>query len=337
MSGRFVTAALVVAIALITAPRTFTAVDARFESITVHGRSLEGNLEGDSPDRPAFVYLPPSYAERKDRRYPVIYLLHGYGGGPDVWNGRHRLPAGLGQAFANGVREMIVVAPDARTVHNGSFYSNSVTIGDWETFIADDLVRYVDSHYRTVASRASRGIAGFSMGGYGSLRIAMKRPETFAALYAMSSCCLTPTAGPRAGANALEAVTTREAVGAIDPRQRVSLAFAAAWAPNPNKPPVFFDAPTKNGEPQPEVIAAMNANAGVTLLHQHIPALRSLKAIGLEIGLQDNLLASNQRMHELLNAYKLDHSWETYEGDHGNRLAERLEGRMLPFFSKHLD
>ena len=111
----------------------------------------------------------------------MVYLLHGYGGGPDVWNTLHHLREGLDRGFGHGAREVIIVAPDAQTLHNGSFYSNSVTIGDWETFIAHDLVAYIDGHYRTIATRSARGIAGFSMGGYGTLRIAMKRPETFSA------------------------------------------------------------------------------------------------------------------------------------------------------------
>ena len=299
------------------------------------GRRLEGNLDGDSPDRRVFVYLPPGYAKEPRRRFPVVYLLHGYGGGPDVWNTLHHLREGLDRGFGHGAREVIIVAPDAQTLHNGTFYSNSVTIGDWETFIAHDLVAYIDGHYRTIATRSARGIAGFSMGGYGTLRIAMKRPETFSAAYAMSSCCLAPI-GARQATAALEKVTTVEAAKAIDRGQRVSLAFAAAWAPNPAKPPLYFDTPTKNGEPQVEVSAAMSANAAITMIHQQVPALKSLTAIGLEIGLQDGLLASNQRMHEVLDSYGIKHSWETYEGDHGNRLGERIETRMLPFFSEHL-
>src|SRR5215470_7682686 len=51
----------------------------KLERIKVHGKSLEGNLEGDSPDREVFVYLPPSYQTQTSRRYPVVYMLHGYG------------------------------------------------------------------------------------------------------------------------------------------------------------------------------------------------------------------------------------------------------------------
>ena len=84
---------------------------------------------------------------------------------------------------------MIVVLPDSKPVHNGSMYSSSVTTGDFETFIARDLVTYIDAHYRTVPNRDSRGLVGHSMGGYGG-RIGMKHPEVFGSLYIMSPCCL---------------------------------------------------------------------------------------------------------------------------------------------------
>ncbi len=331
MLGRFKAALTTLAIV---ATAGHLAAEVTFRTVTVHGPSLVGNLEGNSPERAVIVYLPPSYTQKPDRYYPVIYLLHGYGGGPDTWNSLHNLPVCMDKAFADGTRELIIVAPDAQTVHLGSFFSSSVTIGDWESFIADDLVRYIDSHYRTIRTRDSRGIAGFSMGGYGTLRLTMKRPKTFGVAYAMSSCCLAPmTGGDRFAA--LEKVSDLKQASELG-LGRVVFAFAAAWAPNPKRPPFYFDSPTVNGEPQLEVVAALSANAGITMLHQYVPALESLNAIGMEIGLKDNLLSSNERMHALLDAYGIKHSWETYEGGHGDSLGERIEKRMLPFFSRHL-
>src|SRR5687767_4135359 len=160
------------------------------ERITVHGRALEGNLEGDSPDRPVVVYLPPSYARDTTRRYPVLYFLHGYTATAEAYVKSLAVPNSIDRAIAAGSREMIVVIPDAFTKYSGSMFSNSPTIGDWETFIARDLTEFIDKRYRTIASRDGRGLAGHSMGGYGTMRIGMKQPAAFAALYAMSSCCL---------------------------------------------------------------------------------------------------------------------------------------------------
>ena len=70
---------LVLALLLGAVQTTAPAKKGNVEHIKVHGKSLEGNLEGDSPDRDVFVYLPPSYAANSNQRYPVVYLLHGYG------------------------------------------------------------------------------------------------------------------------------------------------------------------------------------------------------------------------------------------------------------------
>ncbi|MGC2888209.1 MAG: alpha/beta hydrolase-fold protein, partial [Candidatus Acidiferrum sp.] len=119
------------------------------EHIKVHGAALEGNLEGDAVERDVFVFLPPSYAEEKSTRYPVVYALHGYSIGAEQWTHEIHVPQTIEGAFAQGAKEMILVLPDSKTVHNGSMYSSSVTTGDFEQFIAHDLVAYIDAHYRT--------------------------------------------------------------------------------------------------------------------------------------------------------------------------------------------
>jgi S-formylglutathione hydrolase FrmB len=156
------------------------------ERITVHGTSLEGNRDGDSADRAVTVYLPPSYAADQNRRYPTVYLLHGEGGNESTFLDGAALQQSADRlAAAQGFSEFIVVTPNA-SVRGSGMYTNSAATGDWERFIADDLVAYVDSHYRTLAHRMSRGIAGHSPGGHAALRLGMKRPEVFANLYAMS-------------------------------------------------------------------------------------------------------------------------------------------------------
>src|SRR6476659_10725437 len=183
------------------------------EQIKIHGLSLEGNLEGEESDRVALVFLPPSYATAKSRRYPVVYALHGYSIGAEQWSHEIHVPQTIEGAFAQGAKEMIVVLPDSKTIHNGSMYSSSVTTGDFENFIARDVVAYVDAHYRTLPTRESRGLVGHSMGGYGATRIGMKHADVFGSLYIMSPCCLAPW--PPAPANpeadkANEAVKTPE-------------------------------------------------------------------------------------------------------------------------------
>jgi enterochelin esterase-like enzyme len=137
------------------------------QHIKVHGTSLEGNLEGNSVDREAIVFLPPGYLKDKRRRYPVVYAMHGFSIGAKQWAQEIHAPQTIEGAFALRAKEMIVVLPDSKTRHNGSMYSSSVTTGDFESFIAKDLVAYMDAHYRTIPNRRSRGLVGHSMGGYG--------------------------------------------------------------------------------------------------------------------------------------------------------------------------
>src|SRR5690242_5261539 len=168
------------------------AKSATVEHIKIHGAGLDGNLEGNAADRDVLVFLPPSYASQKNRRYPVVYALHGYSIGAEQWSKEIHVPQTVEGAFAQGAKDMIVVLPDSKTVHNGSMYSSSATTGDFERFVAHDLVAYVDAHYRTLPRRESRGLVGHSMGGYGATRIGMKHADVFGRLYVMSPCCLSP-------------------------------------------------------------------------------------------------------------------------------------------------
>ena len=308
------------------------------ERITVHGRALEGNLEGDSPDRPVVVYLPPGYATDAARRYPVLYFLHGYTATAEAYVKSLAIPDSIDRAVAAGAREMIVVIPDAFTKYSGSMFSNSPTTGDWETFVARDLTEFIDKRYRTIASRAGRGLAGHSMGGYGTMRIGMKQPAAFAALYAMSSCCLMndPAArgagpAPRGDAAGRGATAGRGGGGMANALS----AQAAAWAPNTRTPP-FFDLPTKDGEIQPLIAAKWIANSPLVMVDQYVPALRSMRAIALDVGNQDPFVGTNTQLGESLARLDVAHTFEVYDGDHGNRIRERFESQVLRFFSQHL-
>ena len=238
----------------------------KLERITVHGKSLEGNLEGDSADRDVFVYLPPSYDREPARRYPVVYTLHGYGLHAQQWVGFANV-SGLEKGLAAGTtKEMILVAPDAFSLHNGSFYSNSKTTGDWETFIAVELVNYIDDHYRTIPNRMSRGLTGHSMGGYGTFRIGMKHPEVFSSLYAMSACCMLDTAEVTPALTQMEAIKTKEDAMKLSFNQKSPLARAAAWSSNADNPPLFIDLPVKDGKQRPVIAAKWMANSLMVML-----------------------------------------------------------------------
>jgi len=309
------------------------------EKIVVHGKSLEGNLEGDSPDRDVIVYLPVSYTKNRSQRYPVVYFLHGYGAHAESYtNVMWASDAADKTAAAGTSKEMILVFPDSYTRYDGSMYSNSPTTGNWETFLTEDLVSYIDSHYRTIASRESRGLAGHSMGGYGTLRLAMKYPEMYAAIYPMSSCCLmnNPFAAGRGPEPATKQDNAKGKAGRGGNFANVGSAQAAAWAPNPTNPPQFFDLATKDGQVVPSVAAKYLANSPLAMVDQYSSNLKKYKAFMMDCGLQDSLQASNKELDESLTRLGVVHTYETYEGDHTNHVKDRWELKVLPFFSNSL-
>lgn len=309
------------------------------ERVKVHGKALEGNLEGNDVDRDVLVFLPPSYATEKSRHYPVLYALHGFFIGAEQWSHEIHVPQTIEGAFAQGAKEMIVVLPDSKTVHNGSMYSSSVTTGDFEQFVARDLVEYIDAHYRTIPNRLSRGLAGHSMGGYGTSRIGMKHSDVFGSLYIMSPCCLSqgqPRAANPELTKALESVKTAADSAKLPFFARAQLASAAAWSPDPKNPPLYLDLPVKDGAPQPDVLARWAANSPLAFLDQYVGNLRQYRAIAIDVGDQDGLRMDTAKLHEALDKYGIANSFELYSGTHTSRVADRFQNHVMPFFSQNL-
>ena len=307
------------------------------EHINVLGPSLEGNLQGNDPVRDVHVYLPAGYAS-SNKRYPVVYFLHGYAVTADIYvNAVLHIPEAADAAMAAGALEAIIVMPDAFTAFGGSFYASNPTIGDWESWIAKDLVSYIDSHYRTIASRAGRGLSGHSMGGYGTLRIGMKYPEVFQALYAMSAGGLLD---PVPTADEVKVQLERMAAGITnEPRNSSNgmQAKASAWTPNPQNPPYYFDLPfNEKGEAIPLVAEKWNANVLLLTLDQNVPALLGFSGIMLDVGNQDSLEVSNSQLSEALHKLGVDHRYDIYEGNHGNRVGQRFMEQGLAFFARYL-
>jgi enterochelin esterase-like enzyme len=324
------------------------------EKIRVHGVSLEGNLEGDPADRDVFVYLPPSYATQSNRRYPVVYFIHGYGATAEAYWKMMTVPDTANRLMNAGtVQEMILVHPDAHTIYDGSMYSNSPTTGNWEAYITSDLVSYIDSHYRTIASADSRGLAGHSMGGYGVVRLAMKYPHVFSSIYAMSSCCLmnNPGAGRGAPARAAQSASTSaqatpapQAAPAATPGRagrgggfgNVLFAESAAWSPNPMNPPKYYDLPNQDGVVRPEIVAKWIANSPLAMVDQYVPNLKTYRAFAMDVGDADTLAGSNKQLDQSLTQLGVPHTFQVYEGNHTNHVKDQFEAKVLPFFSANL-
>jgi putative tributyrin esterase len=156
------------------------------------------------------IYLPPSYATESTRRFPVAYYLHGLGGTETDWLAKGNIDATADSLIASGTPELIIVMPDgddgwysnwvdevsfrtcADTLHGESADRYCVAYERYEDYIARDVVQFIDAHYRTRATRDSRGIGGLSMGGYGAIELSLSHPDIFGAA-ASHSGVLAPT------------------------------------------------------------------------------------------------------------------------------------------------
>lgn len=312
------------------------------EHIKVHATSLEGNLEGEAVDRDVIVFLPPGYIKHKHKRYPVVYALHGFSIGAEQWTHEIHVPQTIEGAFALGAKQMIVVLPDSKTVYGGSMYSRSQTTGDFEEFIAHDLVAYMDAHYRTIPNRQSRGLVGHSMGGYGALRIGMQYPTVFVALYIMSPCCVSvrrpdpDSPQEKAFEKAVAGMKSPADAANFPFFWKAQLASAAAWSPDPKNPPLYLDLTVKNGALQPEILAKWEANSPLAFIDQYIDNLREYRAIAMDVGEEDGLRFDTIKVHQILDNYGIANSFGIYHGTHTSAVADRFQNHVLPFFSEHL-
>jgi len=319
----------------ITAPPPPIPAGITVEEIKVHGASLMGNLEGNDVDRQVMVVLPPSYKTNPNKHYPVIYYLHGFAiDGKNFYNYMH-VPEAVAKNAAEG-NEFIVVVPSTLTKMGGSMYSSSVTTGDFRKFIAHDLVEYMDKNYRTIATRGGRGLAGHSMGGYGTWVIGMTYPQVFDSIWAQSACCVSARTETVESATAMGAVPI-DGVDASGFGMRAGLASMVAWSPNPNNPPFYADFPLKDGKIDQSVIDRWRNNAPLAMVATHIEALQSFDAIGSDVGTKDGLIRDDTLIHEELEGFGIEHVWETYEGTHTDKIGERFANVVLPFFAQHLD
>ena len=325
----------------------------------IHSRSLEKNVTGESPDRNVSIYHPPSYNTSTNKRYPVVYFLHGIGDTDkeftvawsnqnDIWGTIQGL---MNRGIAEGrFGEVIIVIPDARTKMMGSFFTNSSATGNWEDFTVKDLVSFIDQKYRTLARAESRGIAGHSMGGYGAIKLGMKHPDIFSVVYGMNPALLglggdvsmdNPAFGALLKMTTLEEVFQggRYAVGAI--------ALAQAFSPNPNRPPFFADLPFKMVDGKLErdepIHRKWEENLPLNMVAQYKSNLLRLRGIRFDTAWEDeftHIPITTRALSHKLTDLGVDHTFEEYNGNHRNRMwgrTGRLYTEVLPYFWLLLD
>jgi Putative esterase len=159
----------------------------RIDDLVITSELLRGNPLGDPHERPLWVYLPPGYDDDPSRRYPSVYVIQGYTGHLAMWRNRspyrQPFPETADAVFAGGQAPgAIVVYVDAWTCYGGSQFVDSPGTGRYHSYLCDEVVGYVDAHYRTLPGAAHRAIMGKSSGGFGAMITPMLRPDLFGAL-----------------------------------------------------------------------------------------------------------------------------------------------------------
>jgi S-formylglutathione hydrolase FrmB len=328
------------------------------EQLTIPARALADNMLGDPAQLEVAIQLPGSYAT-SDRRYPVVYYLPGYGEPASV--------AAIGPALqelveAGAAPEIIVVAVSGVNALGGSFYVDSPVTGAWARAVHLDLVEAIDSRYRTVDDRDARGIAGFSMGGFGALDLAMRHAQVFGAVYALSPGLFAPAglaesqmfADPETIAGFLEGrrelstlpsdAATAELVRAMGSSAdvRFATAYGAAFSPDAAAGPPYVEYPYRSasGPVDPEVWARWEAGFGGIAEEIRVFAdeLRSLRGILVEVGAADQyawIPDGCEHFAEQAMLHDVPVQLEVYEGGHGP-ITVRAQSSMWPFFAAHL-
>lgn len=336
--------ALVVAVWLLcSAP--VAAQGGRTVEVRVPGPAL-ANLLGDPTERTVLVYLPPTYDRSPDRRYPVFYLLHAFGAPNRTWLGGEGSYEGLdltavldSLAAVDSVSEMIVVMPDGLTRWGGSWYVDSPVSGGWETYLSEDLVRYVDGAFRTIPHRSARGVAEQSMGAYGALSLAMHRPEVLGVVFAMSPVHTeNPNPLGELGARAALAADVDKIDRAPIPA-RVVWSKAAAFSPAPDQPAPNAVLPYREeGGRVVRIDSTWRRWVDATLgaqLDSRAAELRG-STMRIEVGTQDPLAPEVQRLSARLTDRGVHHEYAEFESGHVQGVRRRLESSMLRFSSRAL-
>jgi hypothetical protein len=329
----------------------------RFEEHAFESQVLQGNPLGDPHVRPLWVYVPPGYDDEPDRRYPSIYVIQGLTGQVDAWWNRtpfrRNFPELADELFASGGSPpAILVWVDAWTSLGGSQFIDSPGTGRYHTYICDELVPWVDEHYRTLTGAEHRGISGKSSGGYGSMVNPMLRPDVFGGLAthagdALFEMCYQPD--------------FRKSVRSL--RDHYEGSFDKFWEDFRSRPSFSKDSDytllndwcmaacysadddgtvhlpydTDTGELRPEIWERWLEWDPVRMVEGHADALRSLKAIYVDAGKRDQYfldLGAEAFRRELEGIGVTDVFFELFDATHSaieyryplavKYLAERL-------------
>ena len=279
----------------------------RLDQTTYTSELLRGNPLGDPHERPVLIYLPPGYDD-SDERYPSIYVTMGYTGHVGMWFNRtpfrQPYPELLDAMFAEeGAPKAVVVFVDTWTRYGGSQCLDSPGTGQYQSYLCDEIVPWIDATYRTIPDRDHRAVTGKSSGGGGAMVTAMLRPDVFGALAthagdALFDVCYLPEFPQRARMlrdkydgsfeKYFEVLETRTGRTTMEDLHLLEMyGYASAYSAEPDGTVLLpFD---DVGATVPDVWSRWLSRDPVEMAKQdqYADALRSLRAVWIDAGRQD--------------------------------------------------
>jgi len=272
------------------------------------------------------IYLPDGYYD-ENIDYPVVYFLHGFGGDNNSYNTFH---SSLNNKISDGsIIKMIVVSADGSTdLYSGSFYTNSILNGDYEHYIAYDLVNHIDNNYRTFPMREYRALSGHSMGGYGAFRLGLYHSDIFSSFAAHSGPIhLESLNNPLL----INAILIEAFFGPLEPNNGsitlMMFGLSSAFSPNLDNPPWYVDLPMdSSGNVNWDVFEMWQAHDPYLLVDNHVETLMT-QNIYFDCGNQDELqlYPHSEDMHEKLSNLNIPHTFASYSGSHSGSIYQKLE------------
>jgi len=318
--------------------RTPPARRGRVVEDSVDSAALRGNPLGDPSRRTLFVWLPPGY-DASEARHPAVYVLPGFGSAVEEWCNRDLFEPTVFErldtlyAADDAPPPCIFVFVDGATAYGGSQFVNSTATGDYEDYVATDVVAHVDQNYRTLAEARHRGASGHSSGGIGALALCMRRPDVFGAAASHAGDSLFEHCYGRELADFARAlqehgnnvVALRDRLLGDDVYRRrhfgplMVLGCAAAYSPDADEP-LGIGLPVDTwGRIVPANWERWLANDPVRMAQRHAGALRGLRAVYLDAGDSDEYYMDlgTRALHETLSRLGVEHRYERFPGRHG--------------------
>ncbi len=311
----------------------------RIEQPVLESQVLRGNPLDDPVARRVTVYLPPGYDDSPDQRYPSLYLLSSHGNtGPGLLNWQPwdvSVPQQIDALIDAGrLGPVIVVLPDMWTRFGSSQYVNSAGMGRYEDYLINEIVPFVDAHYRTLPSRDHRGVLGRSSGGFGAITQALHHPEVFGAFACHSGDLyweFTCIPGLAKMAQQLERYGGLDAfirdIPTIRPKNStfweliMTVCWSAAFGSNPSAPH-GFDLPIdpETGALNEDVWARWLAHDPLRKVDDpaYAAALREMRLAFIDVGAYDEyqLQVGARLLHRKLDALGIAHIYDEYPDGH---------------------